>query len=222
MRRLGRFLLSTMVGGVLFLVPIVLLAVLLREAWQTTAKVIRPVASLIGRERLFGMVAEDLLAIVAIALVFFAAGLFVGTRRGRRWNQAMERTVLYRVPGYIALRSVAQSVPGLAAEPDFGPALLRTEEGWAFALIIERHPHGWYTVFIPDAPSPTSGAVRVVAASHVKPLDVPTLAMVGVLTKSGVGAGELVSHLLAADSPSDEPGDMSPVDTRHAVRSPPL
>ena len=91
MRHFGQFLLVTLVRGILFLVPIVLIAVLAREGYQMLRRVSQPVARLLPEDRLFGILAEDLVSVVAIVLVFLIAGLFVGTRPGRLLSDRLER-----------------------------------------------------------------------------------------------------------------------------------
>ncbi len=50
--------------------------------------------------------------------------------------------------------------------------------------------------FLPVSPAPMSGAVRIVAASRVRLLDTPMLGLLGCLTRSGVGGGDLASPVL--------------------------
>ena len=83
MRHFGRLLLVTLVQGVLFLVPIAIATVLAREGYQMLRRLARPVARLLPADRVLGFLAEDLISVVAIALGFLSAGLFVGTRPGR-------------------------------------------------------------------------------------------------------------------------------------------
>ncbi|WZP00520.1 hypothetical protein EP7_002165 [Isosphaeraceae bacterium EP7] len=204
-RQFGRFLLITLVRGVLFLVPIVIIAILGRDGYQIFRRIFQPVARLLPEERFFGILSEDLVTIFAIVLVFLIAGLFVGTRRGRLWSDYLERGVLYRLPGYLLVRGAASRFPGLHVDPPVSPALVATDEGWAFALLVERLPTGYCTVFLPDAPSPTSGAVRIVEASRVHMIDTSMLGLLGCLTRSGVGAGDLAAPaLLAIKALADE------------------
>jgi uncharacterized membrane protein len=206
MRYFGQFLLVTLVRGVLFLVPIVLIAVLAREGYQMLRRVSQPVARLLPEDRLFGILAEDLVSVVAIILLFLIAGLFVGTRPGRRLSDRLERSVLYRVPGYLLVRGAVGSFPGLSGETRPEPSLVETDDGWAFALLVEREPPGFCTVFLPDSPAPTSGSVRIVKATRVRPLDASMLNLLACLTRSGTGAGALARRVLVA------PGS-TPVDT---------
>ena len=196
MRLLGQLLLVTLVRGILFLVPIVLIAVLAREGYQMLRRVSQPVARLLPEDRFFGILAEDLISVVAIIMLFLIAGLFVGTRPGRLLGDRLERTVLYRVPGYLLVRGAVGSFPGLSEETRPEPSLVETDDGWAFALLVEREPSGFCTVFLPDSPTLTSGSVRIVEATRVRPLDAPMLNLVACLTRSGTGAGALAGQVL--------------------------
>jgi uncharacterized membrane protein len=196
MRRVGVLLLVTLVRGILFLVPIVLIAVLAREGYGMLRRVAQPIARLFPANRVLGLVVEDLITILAILLVFLIAGLFVGTRPGRLLSDRMERTVLYRVPGYFLVRGAVGGFAGLDAEAQPRPCLVETDDGWAFALLVEREPAGFCTVFLPDSPTPTNGSVRIVEASRVRPLETPMLNLLACLTRSGSGAGALAGRVL--------------------------
>ncbi len=87
--------------------------------------------------------------------------------------------------------------PGLSTEMRPEPSLVETDEGWAFALLVEREPPGFCTVFLPDLPTPTTGAVRIVEARRVRPLDVSMLNLLACLTRSGAGAGALAGRVLS-------------------------
>jgi uncharacterized membrane protein len=200
MRRFAQLLLVTLMQGVLFLAPIVLIAVLAREGYQMIRRVFQPVARLLPEERVFGILAEDLLTLAAIVLVFLIAGLFVATRPGRLLSDRLEQTVLYRVPGYLMVRGAVGRFPGLSTESRPEPALVETEDGWAFALVVERLPQGFCTVFLPESPTPTSGSVRIVAGTRVRRLDTPMLSLLGCLTRSGTGAGALARRVLGEEA----------------------
>ncbi|MDR3617939.1 MAG: hypothetical protein P4L85_01215 [Paludisphaera borealis] len=196
MRHIGRLLLVTLVQGILFLVPLVLVAVLAREGYQMLRRFSQPIARLLPEDRFFGILVEDLVSIMAIIALFLIAGLFVGTRPGRLLSDRLERSVLYRVPGYLLVRGAVGVFPGLSAEMRPEPSLVETDEGWAFALLVEREPPGFCTVFLPDSPSPTSGSVRIVEATRVRSLDVSMLKLLACLTRSGTGAGALAGRVL--------------------------
>jgi hypothetical protein len=132
--------------------------------------------------------------------VFLVAGLFVGTRSGRLLSNRLEQAVLYRVPGYLIVRGAVGGFPGLSPESPPQPVLVKLDDGWAFALLVERLPDGFCTVFVPDSPTPTSGAVRIVEASRVRPVEASMLSLLSCLTRSGAGAGALARTIAHAPS----------------------
>ena len=210
MRRIGLFLLVTFVRGVLFLVPIVLLAMLTREAYQLLRRVFQPLTALLPTDRLVGILMEDLLAVAAMGLVFLVAGLFVATRPGQLLSNRLEQSVLYRVPGYLLVRGAVGGFPGLSSETHPQPALVRSDDGWEFALLVERTPEGFCTIFLPDSPTPTSGSVRIVEASRVQVLNIPMLGLLGVLTRSGSGAWEAARPALLKSAATDRESPSDP------------
>jgi uncharacterized membrane protein len=202
MRRFGQFLLATLVRGLLFLLPFALVVVVLREAYRALVSLTRPVAAWLSIHPMIGILPEDLLAILLITSAFLIAGLFVGTRSGRALSDSLERLVLYRVPGYLLVRGVAGGVPGLQLQSEFAPVLVHGDEGWALALLVERGPEGFCTVFVPDSPAPTTGDVRIVEEGRVRPLQASVLALLACLTRSGVGASGLALAALSETKPT--------------------
>ena len=196
MRRIGRFLLITLVRGVVFLVPIVLIAVLASQGYQMIRRIFQPIARLFPSDRLLGMFVEDVVTILALALVFVIAGLFVGTSRGQLISNQLERGILYRLPGYLLVRGATWGYLGLDSEHPVAPVLVETEDSWALGLLVERHPEGYCTIFLPGSPTPTSGDVRIFEESRVRLLDTTMLGMISCLTRSGVGAGALAAQVL--------------------------
>ena len=198
MRHIGRFLLITLVRGALFLVPIVMIALLAEKGYQLLRRIFRPVARLLPADHILGMLSEDVVTLMAIALVFLFAGVFVGTSRGQLLSGRLERGVLYRVPGYLLVRGATWGYLGLDSEHPVAPVLVAMEEGWAFGLLVERVPSGFCTVFLPGSPTPTSGDVRIFEESRVQVLDTPIIGLIGCLTRSGVGGGALAAPALVA------------------------
>jgi uncharacterized membrane protein len=210
--RISIFIVTTLVRGIVFLVPIALVAVLAREGFGMLHRASQTLARWLPRERVFGLLPEDLITFGTISLVFLVAGLFVGTRLGQMLSVGLERAILYRVPGYLLVRGAVGNFPGLSGDVRPEPALAETDDGWAFAMLVERLPGGFHAVFLPAAPTPTSGSVRIVEASRVRALDGSMLNLLACLTRSGTGVSALVGSTLddrAPDGPIHPSDDSS-------------
>jgi uncharacterized membrane protein len=123
--------------------------------------------------------------------VCFVAGLVVRTGPGRRAKNALERSVLEKIPGYALVRGLAERVSGDESEGAFRPALVELEEALSPGFIIEELDDGRYTVLVPSVPTPAAGALFILPRERVHPLDVPFTQAVKVISKWGAGAGEL-------------------------------
>lgn len=192
MKAIWRFLRTTLLGGIFFLLPLVLSVLVLHEAIHWLAKVVDPVARYIShRHVVLGMSVDYLLAVGFLVLVGFFAGLLGRTRVGHAIREKLENLILRRMPGYTLLRGLTgESEEG--ETKDFRSALLKIAPNkWQMAFIVERSANGWCTVFLPTAPSATSGVVQLVSSDQVIELSLPPKDLVLCIMKIGVGFDDL-------------------------------
>lgn len=178
----------------MFVLPVLVVLVVARHAVKLLADALQPVAELLPAQQLAGIVAADLLALAAIVLLCFAAGLFVGTGIGRRMNDRLERIVLRKVPGYTLLKGAAHGLAGLETKSELAVALARIEDAWVLAFIVERHDDGLSTVFVPSAPTPAAGSIYYLTDDRLKPLDVPVAEALACVMRLGVGSREMLAR----------------------------
>src|SRR5947209_136091 len=88
MRGVLHFLLTTLIGGLLFLVPLVVVAVVLEKALGLAHKVVEPLAAHMPID--FGLHTPRVLASVLILLFCFFSGLFARTAVARRMIVSLE------------------------------------------------------------------------------------------------------------------------------------
>ncbi|MCI0365460.1 MAG: DUF502 domain-containing protein [Phycisphaerales bacterium] len=211
----GHFFKSTILGGLLFLIPIVLTIVILREAFRLVVRAFRALTRFLPAETVAGIVVADAAAVLAITVVCFALGLFVGTRIGRSLSSKLERTVLRKVPGYSLLKSATHSVAGEKGATDVSVALARIEDAWTLAFVMERHNNGLYTVFVPSAPTPAAGSIYYLTEDRVRPLENITVAAVSpCIMRLGVGSAELLKQ--AGDRSAERRIDAGPASEESA------
>lgn len=195
----------------MFVLPVFVVLVVIRQALQITADVLRPIAHLMPTEKVVGLVVVDLLAIAAIVVLCFLAGLLVGTRLGRRISNRLEHLILRKVPGYTLFKGAAYGLAGLEAKSELSVALARIEDAWMLAFVVERHASGLFTVFVPSAPTPAAGSIYYLPADRVKLLDVPVADAMACVMRLGIGSRELLEHVsleppLGPPAAGSEPG----------------
>jgi len=194
MRTIAEFMKTTLIGGIIIVLPVYIAVLLILKAVQGLLAAVKPITAAIPASVEF----DEILAILVLAVICFIAGLIVRTRAGLRAKNAIERRVLQRLPGYTLLRGLAGRVTGQADEPSFAPALAEIEEALVPALIVEKLEDGSYTVLVPSVPTPMAGAIYILPPERVHPVDVPFTVALKVFSKWGTGAGEFVRAMQAA------------------------
>ena len=82
-------------GGVLFLLPMVLILIVLRHAMQLAVKFTKPISELLPVGSVLGVRREIFLAVLLLIFISFVAGLVANTNVGRR--HAGSRTPFWAV-----------------------------------------------------------------------------------------------------------------------------
>ena len=191
MRYAREFVTSTLVGGLLIVVPVYLAVLLLLKGMKSVAGLVRPFAALLPD----WIPAERFFSLVLVLTICFLVGVAVRTRSGRAARERMEIAFFGRLPGYGLLRSLTQRLAGDSDENAWMPALIEIEDALVPAFIIEALDDGRFTVFVPSVPTPLAGAVYVLRPERVHILDVPFTQAVSSISRWGSGSRDLVAAM---------------------------
>jgi uncharacterized membrane protein len=187
-KTLAEFTRTTLIGGLLVILPVYVAVLLLAKTVQGLLGLLRPVAEQVPASVEF----RQTVAILLLVCVCFLVGLIVRTGPGLRAKNACERALLEKLPGYTFLRGLAKRLAGESEEQTLQPALAELEDALVPALIVEELEDGSYTVLVPSAPTPMAGSVYILPRDRVHPVDIPFTKAIGVFSKWGTGAGEFV------------------------------
>jgi uncharacterized membrane protein len=186
MNTLVEFLKTSILGGLLVLLPAYVSGLLLAKAIGGLFALIQPISSQLPG----GPVAARVLAIVVILVLAFLTGLLVRTAIGRRASRMLER-----IPGYVMLRNLGRRFTGEVDGVDFAVALVEIEDALVPSFLVEEHADGSFTVFVPSVPTPAAGAVYVLPKERVHRVDVPMATAVRCITQWGTGTGQLLEAM---------------------------
>jgi len=187
---LREFFKATIAGGLLFLLPMVLILTVLRHAIQRVGKLTKPIADLLPFEAVLGVRRETFLAVVLLIFISLVAGLFAKTKMGRRFIHWCENSFLSGLPQYQLMKSMGEGLARVESAESVQPALVSIEDGWQIAYLLEPLENGWVTVFLPQAPTPMSGNVMYLPADRVRPLDITMVQAMAIVKHIGVGSAE--------------------------------
>ncbi len=114
MKAIAQFVRTTVVGGLFFLAPIVVLIVILAKAFDYAKKGLNAVVVHIPAASDLSPGAATALAVALAALVCFLAGLLAHTVTAQRVVDALESSVLSKIPAYEYLKQESASALGVA------------------------------------------------------------------------------------------------------------
>jgi uncharacterized membrane protein len=187
---------TTLIGGVLIVLPIYVSILLLAKSLSIVVKLLSPVTAQIPATMQF----RQLIAIALLIAFCFVAGIIVRTGLGLRVQRAVEQNLLNRIPGYALVRGLAARMAGREQDEMFAVALVEMGDGLVMAFVVERHDDGAYTVFVPSVPTPAAGAVFIVAKERVHLVDVPFAKGASVISKWGAGARDIRTAMMKGPS----------------------
>jgi uncharacterized membrane protein len=186
------FLVNTLVGGLLIVLPIYLAVLVLLKGMRSVAALVRPLTVLLPE----WLPAEGLLSLGLVLVACFLIGIAVRTRAGRILRERMEKS-LEKLPGYALFRSLTQQLAGQGQgrESTWKPALVEIEEALVPAFIIEEFEDGRFTVFVPSVPTPLAGAVYILGRERVHAVDVPFTQAISSISHWGSGSKDLAAAM---------------------------
>lgn len=193
MQRLQNFVKSTVIGGLLVVLPIGILLAVLAWVFKTVQGLISPITGLISLHPLLA----DLLVIVMIVAACFVIGVFVRTRLGKFVYSLIETNILAKAPGYSLVKETVFQFLGNKKSPFSSVALAQIfgNETMVSCFVTDTHEDGSRTVFVPTGPNPTSGNIYHLEAKYVHPVDVSVEDAMRSIISCGAGSSTLLKKL---------------------------
>ena len=198
MKKLTEFLKATAAGGLMVLLPVLLLCLLLAEMLQLVVALASPIAELLKEGGLEKAANPLLVALVLLVGASFAIGLIMQSNAGRRIGQWVENVTLKRLTVYSALKRLTRGFGGTEEGETFLPALLEVGAGiQEIVYVVEESEDGMAAVLVPHAPTAFSGPVKLVDRKLLTLLDTNIGDLSRSLSHWGVGTASLAARKIS-------------------------
>ncbi|GAA3763766.1 DUF502 domain-containing protein [Flavobacterium ginsengiterrae] len=194
MKSILKIIKATFLGGILFLAPLVVLLIILEKGYHIIQKVTLPLVQNLPRVHVLGIALQELIGVLIIIVICFAAGLLARTARAKKLILKLENGILSFVPGYSFMKSMNENIMGFESKQDLKVILVPTDAGWQFAFLIEQIDENNFTVFVPDAPNPWSGSVVFVEKKDIREIGITQKEALSCIRKLGYGSKELLKN----------------------------
>jgi len=187
-----QFVFTTVIGGLLFLVPVVFLIMILTKAASFMMVIAKPMAAWIPVDSIGGVALANVIAIVTVILLCFLAGLVARHALAGKFVKNLESNVLMKIPGYSMIKGVMSGFDASDTE-GMKPVALKLGTAERVGFEMQKLPDGRSVIYIPSAPSPWSGVTQVLPPDQVTYLNVPVTKIIEITENYGHGVGELLS-----------------------------
>lgn len=207
MNRLKRFVKTSFIGGILVLLPVVILLAALNWVFHFVTGLIQPLTTLVIKSNglpgsMPGPMPEvlgDVLVVFLIALTCFLVGSLVSTSIGRWMHGRFDKYLVQAAPGYKLIKEIVSQFFGDKANSPFANGEVArvkifgaASETTVTAIVTSRHEDGSYTVFVPTGPNPTSGNMYHLSPEQVKLYpELKIEDLMRTIIACGAGSGEL-------------------------------
>jgi uncharacterized membrane protein len=185
------FIRTTLVGGVLFLIPIVCVSYILGKAHRLMKTAAAPLDKWIPLDHLFGVALVDILAVLLMIISCFLAGLLARGPRAQKVSSTIDEKLLMAIPAYAFLKGFAGSMSDL--DDVLKPVMVKLDDSAQIGLEVERKVGGLVAVYLPGSPSPWSGSLVYATEDRVDPLNLTVPQTFKLLRVMGRGSGDILS-----------------------------
>lgn len=197
MEKIKSFVKTTLFGGALVVLPIVILVLVFRWLYDFVADKIKPITYLLVEAVKLQEFVASILAVIVILLVFFIVGVIVKTRFGKFSFELIELNFLTRLPLYKIIKETTLQLVGSEKTLFKYVALVNLfgNDTRVTGFVTDEHEDGIVTVFVPSGPAPTAGFIYHLPKNNVQKIDYPVEKAMKTILSLGAGSKELLSSI---------------------------
>lgn len=206
-RRLRNFFKTTVIGGMLVVLPITVFAFLINFLFQTITNLLEPIRNLIDIPFIKAEWLINLIALGSVIAAFFVIGLIVQTSFGQKFIRSLEERFLGPLPFYNIIRETIQQFFGKNKMP-FSEVVsvdVYGNDTRMIGFISDVLDKNRFAIFVPTGPNPTNGFIFIVTGDQLEHLNVRPEEAMRTIIGVGTGSSELLNKIArkAASEPSE-------------------
>ena len=196
------FLKTTGIGGVLFLLPLIILGALIGQVVPIVWTIAEILSDLIPVpiQTPEGITLLVSASVLVLLLICFAAGIVARRSFGRRISATFEKNLTMLFPRYAIFKDqIAGTLGGDKDHPTMKPVMVRFIDSFQVAFEVDRSEKGFVTLFLPGSPDPWSGRIVMVESDRTQPLNLRFAETVSIFEKLGRESMPLYEEYLSKD-----------------------
>ena len=201
---------TTLIGGVVFLLPLVVVLVVLGQGLALMTRMVQPLTSWLPYQTLGGVALASIAALVLLVLLCFGAGMLARAALGRTLSERFDAKLQTFYPRYAVIKAMSQGLHGALGQRVLKAVMVSFDDHQVIAFDMERLDDGRAVLYLPGAPDAWAGSVVLVPAERIAPLDIDSAALARALQRLGLGTAALLRTAPAVVTKSQAAGDTPP------------
>jgi len=197
MDKLKHFLKTSLLGGVVVILPVAILVSVSIWVFDLIAGWIQPLTNIVIKDTQTNEFIAAAFVIILIMTACFFIGILVRTRLGGFFYNQVETRILKLAPGYSMIKETVLQLFGSRKDSPFSSVALAQifcNSTLATCFITDTHGDGSYTVFVPTGPNPTSGLIYHLQGKYVHPVPIPVQDAMRSIISCGAGSRKLMEQ----------------------------
>ncbi len=194
MHKLLEYVRVTVIGGLLFLLPLLIIYFVTDKAIDILTPITQPVMHRLGLDTIVGFPGRTIIGLAGLAFVAFVVGMFARTPPGQALLRWIEHGIAVALPQFSIFQTVAHS---LEADNDvqMPVVLVATDAGWQLGVLLAEPAHGWYPVFLPGSPGIASGSISYARGEFIHDIDLTPSELWSIMRSRGGFSAKVCTRL---------------------------
>jgi len=157
------------ISGFLALLPLYVLFIVIAKVWKSLSSVGAGIAGMFGMKSILGVAGSTVLSGLLVIALWIVIGMLVRFSFMAALSRAAERAMSKYIPGYETYKTIAEEkLQHKVRALDYASALIRWQEYWRPAYIVEQDEDGTCVLFLPDVPETNKGHVLLAKQDQVR------------------------------------------------------
>jgi len=194
MKKFVDFIRITIAGGLLFMLPVAAIILIVLKAVGLLHRFSKPLAEKLPFTHVGGIAIVTIINLILLLLICFLAGLFMRTKFAQRIKKWLEDHVLVYIPGYSYLQAVSAEMLRNDETESWKPASIFVDDNEVICFVIDE-TENYCSVFLPSAPSPSSGSICVRKKSLITYLPITVVEAKLMIKQFGKGSAITIEKL---------------------------
>ena len=183
---------NTLVRGILFIGPFLVLAIIIESAYEKLEEIAGPIADLFPYHSIFGIGKAYWAVFLILIIIGLIMGVVARVKIAKISLSWLEDNLLNRVPGYGFMKQMGESMIGAADSSVYKVVLLDIEESWQLAYLVEEIDDNMIAVYVPSVPSVLDGDLFFVPKNRIKETSITYNESIKLLHCQGRGSKKLL------------------------------